>query len=127
MVGFPTWKVDVPGLNKGDLQSIVEDVTSALKDTHVRAGWIHSRRSPIAHPSLSSADPTILLLECSLSTLAVPHGRQWSFPTSMDTLLLPMVADLQGKPETKHDMASLAFTIASLLAGGSVPWFGFSG
>jgi hypothetical protein len=24
-------------------------------------------------------------------------------------------------------MASLAFTIASLLAGGSVPWFGFSG
>lgn len=80
-----------------------------------------------AHPTLSSADPAMLLLECSLSTLAVPHGRQWSFPTSMDALLLPMVADLQGQPETKHDMASLAFTIASLLAGGSVPWFGFSG
>ena len=69
----------------------------------------------------------MLLLECSLSTLAVPHKRQWSFPTSMDALLLPMVADLQGQPETKHDMASLEFTIASLLAGGSVPSFGFSG
>jgi hypothetical protein len=30
-------------------------------------------------------------------------------------------------PDDKHDMASLSFTIASLLAGNSVQWFGFNG
>ena len=40
LIGSPASKVNVEGLNKGDRQRIVEDLTSALKHAHAR-GWVH--------------------------------------------------------------------------------------
>jgi serine/threonine protein kinase len=128
LVGFPASKVDVPGLNNGDLQRIVEDVTSALKHVHSR-GWIHLdvRPSNIIVGQSGNAIAGVQLIDfgcAARKTTELSHFRGCPPFAHSDLLRL---RTKKWQPETKHDMASLAFTIASLLAGDSVPWFGFSG
>jgi serine/threonine protein kinase len=128
LIGTPASKVNVESLNEGDLQRIVDDVVSALKHVHAR-GWVHLdvRPSNIIVGQQSNVIAGVQLIDfgcAAQKNMALAHFRGCP-PFAHSDLLHPALK--KWKPDDKHDMASLSFTIASLLAGRSVPWFGFSG
>jgi serine/threonine protein kinase len=126
LIGSPASKVNVKGLNEGDLQRIVGDVTSALKHAHTR-GWIHLdvRPSNIIVGRSGNDITNVQLIDFGCAArkeTELSHFRGCP-PFAHCDLLVPGLQKWQ--PDDKHDMASLAFTVASLLAGNSVPWFEF--
>jgi molybdopterin-binding protein len=128
LVGTPASKINVENLNKGDLQHIIEGVTSALKHAH-SMGWVHLdvRPSNIIVGQLSNARPRVQLIDfgCAAQTnTSLSHFRGCP-PFAHSDLLCQGLE--KWKPDIKHDMASLSFTIASLLAGSPSPWCGFNG
>jgi hypothetical protein len=128
LIGTPASKVNVENLNKGDLQCIVNDVMSALKHTHDR-GWVHLdvRPSNIIIGQSGDGRPRVQLIDfgCAAQKNVVLSQFRGCPPFAhYDLLCYGLETWL---PDDKHDMASLSFTIASLLAGNSVPWFGFDG
>jgi serine/threonine protein kinase len=128
LIGFPASKVNVENLNKGDLQRIVDDVMSALEHVHAR-GWVHLDVRPSniivgQHGNVITGVQIIDFGCAAQKNLELFHFRGCP-PFAHSDLLRPVLKKWQ--PNDKHDMASLSFTIASLLDGSSVPWFGFSG
>jgi hypothetical protein len=128
MIGTPASKINVENLEEGVLQHIVEDVMSALKHAHARR-WVHLdvRPSNIIVGQLGSASPRVQLIDfgCAAQKNVVLSQFRGCPPFAHSDLLCQRLD--KWLPDDKHDMASLSFTIASLLAGGSVPWYGFNG
>jgi serine/threonine protein kinase len=128
LIGTPASKVNVENLNRGDLQCIVNDVMSALKHTHDR-GWVHLDVGPsnIIVSQSGNVSPRVQLIDfgCAAQKNVVLSQFRGCPPFAHCDLLCHGLE--KWLPDDKHDMASLSFTIASLLAGNSVPWFGFDG
>jgi serine/threonine protein kinase len=128
LIGIPASKVNVKNLNEGDLQRIIDNVMSALKHVHAR-GWVHLdvRPSNIIIGQQGNVITGVQLIDfgcASQKNVALAHFRGCP-PFAHSDLLRRGLKKWQ--PDDKHDMASLSFTIASLLDGRSVPWLGFSG
>ena len=126
LIGYPASKINVEELNEGDLQRIVGDVMSALEHVHFR-GWVHLdvRPSNIIVGQSGNVINHVQLIDfgcAARKNVELSHFRGCP-PFAHSDLLRPGLQKWQ--PDDKHDMASLSFTIASLLAGSSVPWFGF--
>ena len=128
LIGSPASKINVEELNEGDLQCIVGDVKSALEHVHNR-GWVHLdvRPSNIIVGQSGNVINHVQLIDfgcAARKNVELSHFRGCP-PFAHSDLLRPGLQKWQ--PDDRHDMASLSFTIASLLAGNSVPWFGFNG
>jgi serine/threonine protein kinase len=128
LIGTPASKVNVENFNNDDLQRIIEDIISALKHAHDR-GWVHLdvRPSNIIISQPGNVSPRVQLIDfgCAAQKNVVLSQFRGCPPFAHDDLLHQGLE--KWRPDEKHDMASLSFTIASLLAESSVPWFGFNG
>jgi hypothetical protein len=128
LIGTPASKINVETLHQGDLQHIVEGVTSALKHAHAR-GWVHLdvRPSNIIVGQMGYVSPRVQLIDfgCAAQKNVVLSQFRGCPPFAHSDLLCEGLE--KWLPDDKHDMASLSFTIASLLAGSFVPWFEFNG
>jgi serine/threonine protein kinase len=127
LIGTPALKVNVENLNEVDLQCIVDGVMSALKHAHDRE-WVHLdvRPSNIIVDQSANVSPRVQLIDfgCAAQKNVVLSQFRGCPPFAHCNLL--RVGLKKWSPDAKHDMA-LSFTIASLLAGSSVPWFGING
>jgi hypothetical protein len=127
LIGTPASKVNVENLNKGDLQCIVDGVMRALEHVHDK-GWVHLDVRPsniiIGPPGNVSTRVQLIDFGCAAKKDVTLSGFCGCPPFAHSDLLAQGLGKWQ--PDDKHDMASLSFTIASLLAGNSVPWFGFN-
>ena len=128
LIGTPASKVDVETLNEGDLQRIVECVMKALEHVHARE-WVHLdvRPSNIIIGQLGKDSTSVQLIDfgCAAKKNVGLSQFRGCPPFAHSDLLSQGLGTW--KPDDKHDMASLSFSIASLLARSSVPWFGFNG
>jgi serine/threonine protein kinase len=123
LIGTPASKVKVESLNTGVLQCIVDAVTSALNHAH-EMGWVHLDVRPSNIIVGKQGSVQLIDFGCAAKK-NVPLSQFRGCPPFAHSDLL--CSRLQNwLPAEKHDMASLSFTIATLLAGSSVPWFGFN-
>jgi serine/threonine protein kinase len=128
LIGTPASKVKVKDLNSSYLQHIIDDIMSALKHAHAR-GWVHLdvRPSNIIISQPGNVSPRVQLIDFGCAAQKYKKLSQFrGCPPFAHSELLRQGLE-NWLPDDKHDMASLSFTIASLLAGISVPWFGFNG
>jgi hypothetical protein len=123
LIGTPASKVKVENLNKGDLQGIVDAVTSALNHAHAR-GWVHLDVRPSNIIVGQQGSVQLIDFGCAAKKNVKLSQFRGCPPFAHSDLLCPR--HRKWLPDDKHDMASLSFTIATLLAGSSVPWFGFN-
>jgi serine/threonine protein kinase len=123
LIGTPASKVKVENLSEGGLQCIVDAVTKALTHAHAK-GWFHLDVRPSNIIVSQQGSVQLIDFGCAAKKNVALFQFRGCPPFAHSDLLCPRLQ--KWLPDKKHDMASLSFTIATLLAGSSVPWFGFN-